>query len=173
MEKEIWKPVVGYENYEVSNTGKVRSLNYMNTGKVKELCVKDNGHGYLLVQLGRKNFFYVHRLVAQAFIPNPDNLPQVNHKNYVKSDNRVENLEFCSAKYNMEYSNVVEKAAESHRKPVLQFTKDGEFVKEYESVREAESQTGIKTICKCCKGHKDYPHAGGFIWKYKNVGGKL
>ena len=115
MNEEIWKPIEGYEGlYEVSNTGRVRSFDryvkysngqiHLHKGKVLS-PIKDTD-GYLQVVLhcnGKCKTIKVHRLVAQAFIPNPDNLPQINHKDEDKLNNCVENLEWCTAKYNINY----------------------------------------------------------------------
>ena len=111
MTEEIWKPVVGYEGlYEVSSYGRVRSLdrydsrNHFCKGKILKL--QTAGRGYLSVELssnGKTKKFLVHRLVAEAFITNPDNLPEVNHINEDKTNNRVDNLEFCNHKYNVNY----------------------------------------------------------------------
>ena len=115
MIEEIWRPVVGYEGlYEISSYGRVRSLDMyvkigygndrLHKGKVLNPA-KDTG-GYLKVHLycnGKQKTIDVHRLVAQAFLPNPDNLPQVNHKDEDKTNNNVTNLEFCTAKYNLSY----------------------------------------------------------------------
>ena len=111
MTEEIWRPVVGYEGlYEVSSYGRVRSLdrydskNHFIKGRILKLS--DDGRGYLFVQLssnGKVKKFLVHRLVAIAFIPNPDNLLEVNHRNEDKSNDNVDNLEWCTRKYNINY----------------------------------------------------------------------
>jgi len=104
---EIWKPIKGYENYMVSSLGNIKRLNYNHTGKERILkpCIESGG--YLQVHLGKegkiKNFL-IHRLVAEAFIDNPDNLKQVNHKDFNKQNNSLQNLEWCDAKYNITYS---------------------------------------------------------------------
>lgn len=98
---EIWKKIDGFESYSVSNMGRVR-----NDVTVRVLSFWDNHNGYKMVTLTRnyeKHSFRVHRLVAKSFIPNPDNLPQVNHINEIKTDNRVDNLEWCTAQYNINY----------------------------------------------------------------------
>ena len=118
---EEWRPVVGYEGlYEVSNTGRVRSVDrYVKTcygsyrlhkGKVLSPGIRPDG--YLVVSL-QYRMFRVHRLVAEAFLPNPDNLPQVNHKDEDKSNNRVDNLEWCDSKYNNNYGTARIRAKET------------------------------------------------------------
>ena len=99
-EEEIWCPIKGYENiYEVSDKGRVKSLKF---GKERILKLGITTDGYLMVKLlknGEKKNLLVHRLVAQTFIPNPDNLPEVNHKDENKENNSVQNLEWCDRKY--------------------------------------------------------------------------
>ena len=120
---EIWKDIKGYEGlYQVSNMGRIKSLNYKRTGKEGMLKGRLNKKGYLMVTLyktGEKpEQFYVHRLVAEHFLPNNNNFPEVNHKIddfEHRSDNRVENLEWCDRKYNNNYGSRNEKASASRK----------------------------------------------------------
>lgn len=174
--KEIWKDIKGYENlYQVSNLGNVVSLK----GKTPILMKPNRRRGYLSVGLRIYNQpqkrFSIHRLVAKAFIPNPNNLPQVNHKDENKLNNRVDNLEWCTAKYNINYGTTIDRRAKTQTnrkdqsKPVLQYDKNGNLLNEYPSTREAERKTGIWhiNICNVCIGrHKS---AGGYVWKYKQT----
>lgn len=109
---EIWKDIKGYEGkYQVSNLGNVRSLNYNHTSELK-LLKFGYARGYSRVTLwdnGLCRDYSVHRLVAQTFIPNPNNYPYVNHKNEIKDDNRVENLEWCTERYNILYGTCTQK----------------------------------------------------------------
>lgn len=173
---EIWKDIKDLEGYQVSNFGCVRSLNYRRTGKVKVLSPCVNTYGYFRVNLcknGIVNSFLIHRLVADAFIPNPYNLPQVNHKDEDKTNNRVENLEWCSANYNTNYGTCIKRRSNKTRngkcsKPVLQLTIDGRLVKEWSSIMETERKGfNHSNIIKCCRGV--YNKAYGYVWKYKDV----
>lgn len=189
--EEIWKDIEGYEGlYQVSNIGRVKSLEkYVKTGGgyglhfLSERILKQGkgSRGYLQVRLGngkKQKMFAVHRLVAQAFIPNPDSLPQVNHKDENKENNCVDNLEWCSSKYNCNYGSRNCKIGSTQKesgiqrnnkytsKEVYQYTLDGIFVNTYPSMHEAARQTGLdnSAISKVCRGKIKY--TGGFIWSY-------
>lgn len=175
---EIWKDIKGYEGlYQVSNQGRVRSLNYLKTGKTVVMKPVNNGVNYfsvLLTKNGKQEKNYIHRLVAEAFLENPFNLPEVNHKDENPSNNVVDNLEWCSHKYNLNYGTCKERMISKltgrtntkHSVPVLQYSKTGEFIREFPSMMEAE-RSGFKcsNICKCCSGERK--SHGGYIWRYK------
>lgn len=173
--KEIWKPIKGYEGYyEVSNLGNVRSVDrvivYSNgakhTYKGHLLSLVNRSGGYKEVHLSinqNKKTPSVHRLVAEAFIPNPLNLPEVNHKDEDKSNNCVENLEWCNSKYNMNYGTRNERSS----KPIVQLTLDGDFVKRYYGAAEAQRKTGIMSNnISAALNDKQYT-AGDYCWCYE------
>ena len=168
--EEIWKDKKYYEGrYQVSSCGRVKSLKRKNVLKEKILKPYVDKDGYLTVALNNpRKTFLVHRLVAEAFIPNPDNLPQVNHKDENKQNNVVSNLEWCDVKYNNEYNNGQKRRAIKRLKPILQYTLEGEFVREWESAIQAEREGGFSSthICNVLKG-KRKTHKG-FKWSYKN-----
>ena len=123
---EIWKAIEGTNGqYEVSNTGKVRSMNYNKTGEIRELKQKTDRYGYQTVILhidGKQKYPTVHRLVAKAYIPNPSNLQQVNHISGIKSDNNVENLEWCTVSHNVKHAfdhGLKEKSRDHAREVIL------------------------------------------------------
>ena len=168
---EIWRDVVGYEGlYEVSNWGRVKSLPRNGTVKyariLKPYVDKDGYHRQMLSKNGKHTNYPIHRLVAEAFIPNPHNYPCVNHKDENKLNNNVNNLEWCSAKYNSNYGTAIERRSKKRSKPILQFTLDGVFIKEWDSIAEC-GRNGFQTsaVIMCCKG-KRKTHKG-FIFKYK------
>ena len=176
MMEEIYRDIKDYEGlYQVSNFGNVMSLNYRKTGRAELLKTYKNKKGYLLICLSKnkkQKTFQIHRLVAEAFIPNLENLPQVNHKDEDKTNNSVDNLEWCTNEYNHKYGTRNERIAKTltngkQSKPVLQFSKTGEFIKEWESSMEIQRQLGYcnSFIGKCCKGK--YESAYGFRWIYK------
>lgn len=180
---EIWKDIVGWENYyEVSNKGRIRSKDRVNITKAgNESFYKGqirtpvlDQKGYLRVTLkarsiNRKETIKVHRAVAQAFIPNPENKSQVNHINEIKTDNSVENLEWVTNYENAIHGTRTQRATQSRKKPVLQFTRDNVFVAEYESPVDASRITGISSsgISGVCRKEKNRKSAGGFVWYYK------
>lgn len=168
MEEEIWLPIAGYTGlYEVSSLGRVRSLDYRHDGRVQVLKPITHANGYLQVTLykdGKCKKCTVHRLVAEAFLPNVEGLSQVNHKDECKTNNAVSNLEWCTASYNLQYGTAPSRRAAAQSKPVEQRTKDGRLLTTWPSLMEAWRQTGIRHISECCNG-KQYT-AGGFIWRY-------
>ena len=145
--------------------------------------------GYLSVELfdenGKSKRLLIHRLVAMAYIPNPENLPQVNHIDENPLNNAVSNLEWCTAKYNMNYGNgaktrhsKIDYTTESRKttaringtkqsKTVLQYSRNGEFIARYNSAAEASRKTGANHshIIECCNG-KRYKTVNNFIWKF-------
>jgi len=128
----------------------------------------DNGTGYLRVKKNYKPYL-VHRLVAECFIPNPNNYPIINHKNENTKDNRVENIEWCDYPYNNNYGNRTKKAISKVSKSVLQYDLNGNFIREWPSIVEIERQLGFlrTSICQCCKCKPHHKTAYGFIWRYK------
>lgn len=170
---EIWKDVEGYPNYMVSSMGNVKSLNYRgNTGKEKMLKY-DNNKGYnrvLLYKDGKYKKYMVHRLVAQAFIPNPNNYPIINHKNENTIDNRVENLEWCTHQYNTNYGSRSKKFAISNSIPILQFTKEGNFVKKWDSATQVQKELGFDKSGINQNLKRKTKSAYGFVWMYQKIG---
>ena len=182
--EEIWKEIPGYEGYyEISNVGRVRSLTrtitckdgrqYTMKGDIKFLSL--NNKGYYMVNLykndkGKKVF--VHRLVAEAFIPNPNNLPVVNHKDENPLNNNVDNLEWCTQKYNINYGTNRERSAQKHSNPIIMCDKEThEPIKEFLNMRIATEELGHpascqSSICEVLKGRRQ--SALGYWWKYKN-----
>lgn len=185
--KEEWRAVPGYEGlYEVSNMGRVRSLDrwvdrpqggYLAKGK--ELKGWVNKAGYRTVLLykgeGRGNGyvgFHVHRLVAKCFIPNPNRYGIINHKDENPRNNRVDNLEWCTQSYNVNYGTGKDRNYESNRKHMRMVEKldmNGEYICTYNSVREAGRLNGLSfsNIQKCCANKPRFKSVGGYKWKYK------
>ena len=174
--EEIYKDIKDLEGlYQVSNFGNVMSLNYYRSGKPKLLKPSKTKNGYLLVTLykNRKRKSYkVHQLVAEHFIPNTDNLPEINHIDEDKTNNRVDNLEWKSHKGNCNYGTRNERISKANTngkrsKKVLQFSLDGEFVREWKSIIEVNKELGYSTgnISSCCL--KKIKSAYGYIWRHK------
>ena len=195
MIKEIWKTAVYdgeiYEGlYKVSNWGRILSLDYNHTGKPGLMNPNKNKSGYLKVDLSKNKetkTCLVHRLIAETFLPNPENKPQVNHKIEGKKgksinmvffnedgtiDKERTTIEWCTQEYNHNYGTINERIAKSNTngkcsKKVLQFTLDGEFIREWPSTREIERQLGFdnSAVCNCCNGKQKTAY--GFLWMYK------
>ena len=194
---EIWKDIKGYEGlYQVSNMGRVKSFNYKNTGKEGILNGSKNKRGYKIVHLcknGKANHYLVHRLVAIVFIPNPNNYPEVNHIDENKTNNYVDNLEWCDGKYNLNYGTrnkrisknrkgkcagkehpnygksrskeTTQKMSENSTNKTKVINLDtGEI---FDSMREAGDKYNMKNpwnISLCCTGKRKT--AGGYHWAY-------
>ena len=174
--KEIWKDVVGFENlYQVSNLGRIRSLDRIirtNSGErfikgtIRQTTLTNGGYKKVVLYKGKiRKTLLVHRLVAMAFIPNPNNFPQVNHKDEVITNNQSSNLEWCTNDYNHNYGTAVKRIAEKNSKKVHQFTLNGELVKVWDSVTEAAKTLKIGHIDAVARGERN--KCGGYIWKYE------
>lgn len=155
---EKWKTINGFEGYEVSNYGNVRSSR-------KPLKQSKNGKGYYRVWLPDNKLHFVHRLVAEAFVENPNGYPIINHKDESKTNNRADNLEWCTYRYNSNYGSTPRRSSERQRIPVVQILPNGEEVR-WESLREVERELGYNhnNISKACKGY--YKKAYGCKWRY-------
>lgn len=177
MAVEIWKPIAGYEGiYEVSNLGRVRSLpRKTSKGGIKKPT--ETIWGYLICQLsksGQVKHRSVHRLVAEAFIPNPENKQTVNHIDCNRKNNRADNLEWTTQSENVRHSVRLGHYAESgaENKPVFQIERTGQFQNKFRSISEAARITGVpqQNISKCCNGK--LKSAGGYLWKFAEGGAR-
>lgn len=178
--QEIWKPIEGYEGlYEVSNFGRVRSLDrYVrnNDAYNRKICGKImkphmNENGYMIVSLRnggeRHKKYRVHRLVALAFLPNPNNYTDVNHKDEVKHHNNLDNLEWCNRSYNSLYGTAQERLSKHKYHPVeMRDVNNGRIIRKFESIKQASQDMNIKRshISRVCRGERKT--AGGYIWRY-------
>lgn len=171
---EVWKDVQGYEGkYQVSNTGNVRSLSYMRTGKVHELRQINDIGGYKKVHLvgqnGDSRNVFVHVLVAKAFVPGEKAGFEVNHIDFDKANNNSENLEWVSHAENIMHSHKAQRRKIPYRgKSVRQYSKEGVFIKEYDSANQAANESGAKesNIIACCRKKIGFKSAGGYLWEY-------
>lgn len=180
MKLEVWKDIENHPNYQVSNFGNVKSLerkvkNNYGYRTVKETILKPTKRkdGYHVVTLWKENIpttFLVHRLVAQAFIPNvnPDKFKCVNHIDENPSNNQKSNLEWCDDEYNNNYGGHKSRSAATQSQKVNQYDLDGNFIKEWNSMKEIERTLKIhhSSISACCKGKQK--QACGYKWRYAN-----
>lgn len=174
--EEIWKDIPNYEGYyQARNLGRIRSVDreidvngknqhckfkckQLIKGKImKSKLTKDGYYEIGLTKNGKTKYIRVHRLIAITFIPNLNNYPVINHINHNRLDNRVENLEWCSIKYNTRYSNA---------KKIIQLDKNKKQVKLWECMSDVYNELGIcvSNLSKCC--HNNNLTAGGYHWKY-------
>lgn len=161
--KEVWEDIQGYEGYyQVSNLGRVKSL-YKGSAILKGSVNNRGYHTVILYKDGKYKHFLKHRLVAQAFIPNPQKLPQVNHKDEDKSNNNVSNLEWCTNAYNNLYHDKAKRVGIKEGKPVAQYTLSGKLVRIWESACEA-GRAGYHAghIRECC--HEKVQTHRGYMW---------
>lgn len=164
--KEIWKEIQYDKKYMISNIGNVYSKK--NKKILKLNLIKK---GYLRIELSNKKAYLVHRLVAEAFIPNLDNKPQVNHIDGNKQNNRVDNLEWCTQSENMQHAlrtklKVMPKGKEVYNaRSVLQFDTNNTFIKEWDCISEAQRELHLFHISECCYGKRK--KCGNYIWKFK------
>ena len=182
---EVWKDIKDFEGlYQISNLGRIKSMqryvkNKSSKRVVKEKMLKNqiNNKGYYSVILRKNGKTFtktVHRLIAIAFIENKNNYPCINHKDGNKLNDKLDNLEWCSYKHNIreayrlglnKYTNLIN--FKNLPKKVLQFDKNGNFIKEFDSIREASKIADVcyNSISLNCRGKQKY--AGDYTWKFK------
>lgn len=166
--KEIWKKIEEYNDYQVSNLGRVKSLK---NKKEKVLKPSKNSSGYLQVVLsknGKVKSHFIHKLVAKAFVDNKNKYIEVNHIDENKTNNFYSNLEWCDRKYNMNYGTIKAKQAKAQMKKVAKLSKDGKVLQVYESIKEAaKANNCIEThIVACCRHKNHYITHKGYKWEY-------
>ena len=168
--KEVWKDIPEFNGqYQASNLGNVKSMHYRKTNTERLLSPFTTCHGYKHVRMSGASgskLYAVHRLIAKTFLPNPENKREVNHINGIKTDNRVENLEWCSSSANKIHAY---KIGLKRTVAVLQFDLQGKFIREWNSLIEVQNVLDVQcaNIRKCCRNERH--QAGGYIWKYKDA----
>ena len=179
---EIWKDIKDYEGlYQVSNLGNVRSLDmiimqlhywskkyvkHIYKGRLLKGSKNSNGYKVITLHKGKKTEKkLLHKIIAETFIPNPNNYNYINHKDNNPSNNNVNNLEWCTQSYNIKYAYEKGNKTQQKKKKINQI-KNGNILKTFISISDAERKTGIKgaNISKCCRNLRNY--AGGYQWEY-------
>lgn len=167
MENEVWKIMKEHSNYEVSNLGKIKNKT---TGRIRKTSINNKGYEQFIVYIDKKpKTFYVHRVVANNFLENFNNLPEVNHKDENKLNNCVDNLEWCDGCYNLHYGTRIERII-SKKKPffikIVQKDRNKNIIKVWENINEIVCNNNYhrSNIYKCCQGK--LKTAYGYIWDY-------
>lgn len=181
MQEEVWKDIAGYEGkYQVSSLGRIKSLPITDgrclRSDAKVLSPVQDKTGYYRVHLrrdGRDKRLSVHRLVAMAFVENPNMYKYVNHKDENKTNNNASNLEWCTLKYNTNYGTAVQRRrntfVKKYGRPVDRYDMDGNFIKHYDCTRSVmEDGFNPSNVYSCCAGLNGYTQTGGFKWKFSN-----
>ena len=183
---EIWKDIEGYEGiYQVSNFGRLRSLDryytkphprngvptrYLKKGQIVKTFVGRNGYIGAVLKFERKHKnFMMHRLVAKAFVPGYFDGADVNHKDCNRQNNRADNLEWMTRRDNLMYADAMDKIHANQRKPIIQMTLEGEFIREWPSMHSAHLALGLdtKSLAGACHQRYGMKTCGGFRWKFK------
>lgn len=164
LPNEEWRNIKRFPGYMISNYGRV-------VGKKGHLLkIRKDSWGYCVVGVSHNNSTHtllVHRAVAEAFIPNPNDLPQINHIDEEKSNNHVDNLEWCTASYNSSYGS----RNDTNSLPVLQYSLEGEVIADFPSIKQASEATGLSesTIMRCCRyGYQRARRKNKFDWRFKD-----
>lgn len=164
---EIWKDIPNYEGiYQVSNFGNVRRFICNKYKLLKHNINKKGYHSVCLCKNNIKRDFRVNRLVAEVFLPNPNNLPQVNHKDEDKNNNCVDNLEYCTQKYNINYGTGIDRRAKKRLHKICQYSLDNILIKVWDGAICIEKELNIphQNVIHCCRGN--YKTSHGYIWRY-------
>ena len=168
--KEEWRDIKDYKGiYQVSNLGRIK--NYK-TKKIRKIIYKsnDNYGRVILSKNGKIKGEYIHRLVAKAFLENPNNYKEINHKDENPTNNNLMNLEWCDRKYNNLYGKRIKKVKEKLSKPINQYDLQGNFIKKWGSISSAMNEYHNSHIVDCLKQRRKT--AGGCIWKYADEKGE-
>lgn len=168
---EEWRDIKGFEGaYQVSNLGRIKRIASSRRYSSEHIMSPHKvGNGYYSVSLtykGKKKMLKIHRVVAEAFIPNPNNYPEINHKDENPLNNTVDNLEWCTHLYNSRYGTRGHRIGQSHNKPVVQCSLIGTFIRRWDSITDITKAYGYEqsNICKCLTGK--YSQSYGYVWKY-------